>query len=443
MRRNTQNTGLWWLMAGLVFLLSSAPVLAATKNKLESLRFWTAPDHSRLVLGITSAVEHKVFALDNPPRLVVDLKKIKFAANLPVFPNDHKVLSLMRQAPRNKRDLRIVLDLKTPVNVKSFQLKPNADYGQRLVIDLYPAKSKPSSQPVALKKVTHSSKNKKWVVAIDAGHGGEDPGAKGYRGTHEKVVVLAIAKKLAALINKQPSMKAYLVRSGDYYIGLRKRMEKARRAKADLFVSIHADAFKDERARGSSVYVLSNRGASSEAARWLASSENAADLVGGVSLDDKDDVLASVLLDLSQSATEDASARMATEVLNNLKGLGHMHKKQVQRAGFMVLKSPDIPSILVETAFISNRKEEAKLRRPSHQLKLAKAILNGVKSYLSTQHLPSAPLKQRAKSSYKIKKGDTLSAIAKRYRVSLNALKKLNAMRNSKIRIGQIIRIPS
>ncbi|MEY8193919.1 MAG: N-acetylmuramoyl-L-alanine amidase [Cycloclasticus sp.] len=443
MRRNTQNTGLWWLMAGLVLLLTLSPVLAATKNKLESLRFWTAPDHSRLVLGITSAVEHKVFALDNPPRLVVDLKNIKFAANLPVFPNDHKVLSLMRQAPRNKRDLRIVLDLKTPVNVKSFQLKPNADYGQRLVIDLYPAKSKSSSQPVALKKATHLSKNKKWVVAVDAGHGGEDPGAKGYRGTHEKVVVLAIAKKLAALINKQPNMKAYLVRSGDYYIGLRKRMEKARRAKADLFVSIHADAFKDERARGSSVYVLSNRGASSEAARWLASSENAADLVGGVSLDDKDDVLASVLLDLSQSATEDASARMATEVLKNLKGLGHMHKKQVQRAGFMVLKSPDIPSILVETAFISNRKEEAKLRRPSHQLKLAKAILNGVKSYLSTQHLPSTPRKQRAKSSYKIKKGDTLSAIAKRYRVSLNSLKKLNAMRNSKIRIGQVIRIPS
>ncbi|OUR81436.1 N-acetylmuramoyl-L-alanine amidase [Cycloclasticus sp. 46_120_T64] len=430
-------------MAGLVLLLTSSPVLAATKNKLESLRFWTAPDHSRLVLGITSTVEHKVFALDNPPRLVVDLKNIRFAANLPVFPNDHKVLSLMRQAPRNKRDLRIVLDLKTPVNVKSFQLKPNADYGQRLVIDLYPAKNKSSSQPVALKKVTHLSKNKKWVVAIDAGHGGEDPGAKGYRGTREKVVVLAIAKKLAVLINKQPNMKAYLVRSGDYYIGLRKRMEKARRAKADLFVSIHADAFKDERARGSSVYVLSNRGASSEAARWLASSENAADLVGGVSLDDKDDVLASVLLDLSQSATEDASARMATEVLKNLKGLGHMHKKQVQRAGFMVLKSPDIPSILVETAFISNRKEEAKLRRPSHQLKVAKAILNGVKSYLSTQHLPSTPLKQRAKSSYKIKKGDTLSAIAKRYRVSLNSLKKLNAMRNSKIRIGQIIRIPS
>ncbi|OUR68675.1 N-acetylmuramoyl-L-alanine amidase [Cycloclasticus sp. 46_83_sub15_T18] len=430
-------------MAGLVLLLTLSPVLAATKNKLESLRFWTAPDHSRLVLGITSAVEHKVFALDNPPRLVVDLKNIKFAANLPVFPNDHKVLSLMRQAPRNKRDLRIVLDLKTPVNVKSFQLKPNADYGQRLVIDLYPAKSKSSSQPVALKKATHLSKNKKWVVAVDAGHGGEDPGAKGYRGTHEKVVVLAIAKKLAVLINKQPNMKAYLVRSGDYYIGLRKRMEKARRAKADLFVSIHADAFKDERARGSSVYVLSNRGASSEAARWLASSENAADLVGGVSLDDKDDVLASVLLDLSQSATEDASARMATEVLKNLKGLGHMHKKQVQRAGFMVLKSPDIPSILVETAFISNRKEEAKLRRPSHQLKLAKAILNGVKSYLSTQHLPSTPRKQRAKSSYKIKKGDTLSAIAKRYRVSLNSLKKLNAMRNSKIRIGQVIRIPS
>jgi len=442
MRVSKKNWGLL-LTLMLAILLVSQPVLAAKKSKLESLRFWTAPDHTRLVLGITSAVEHKVFALNNPPRLVLDIKNIEFDTKLPKFSASHKVLSLMRQAPRNKKDLRIVLDLKTQIKVKSFQLKPNSDYGHRLVVDLYPTTVKPSSAPVVIKKAANISKNKKWVVAVDAGHGGEDPGAKGHRGTREKVVVLSIAKKLAALINKQPNMKAYLVRTGDYYIGLRKRMEKARKAKADLFVSIHADAFKDQRARGSSVYVLSNRGASSEAARWLAKSENAADLVGGVSLDDKDDVLASVLLDLSQNATEDASARVAGEVLKNLKGVGHMHKKQVQRAGFMVLKSPDIPSILVETAFISNRSEEAKLRRPSHQLKIAKAILKGVKAYFSTQYLPASPIMRYAESSYKIRKGDTLSAIAKRYRVSLSSLKKANSLRSSRIRIGQVIRIPS
>jgi len=231
-----------WLIAFSMF----QPVLAGTSNKLDSLRFWTAPDHTRLVLGLSSTVEHKVFALDNPPRLVVDLKNLKFDARLPEFSAHHKVLSLIRQAPRNKKDLRIVLDLKTAVNVKSFQLKPNSDYGHRLVVDLYPKKNVSTTHRLVVKKTANTLKSKKWVIAVDAGHGGEDPGAKGYRGTREKVVVLAIAKKLAALINRQPNMKAYLVRTGDYYIGLRKRMEKARKAKADLFVSIHADAFKDQ-----------------------------------------------------------------------------------------------------------------------------------------------------------------------------------------------------
>jgi len=277
-------------------------------------------------------------------------------------------------------------------------------------------------------------------VAIDAGHGGEDPGARGHKGTREKDVVLAIAKKLAKLVNAQRDMKAVLIRSGDYYIGLRQRMKKARDARADLFVSVHADAFKDQRAHGSSVYVLSNRGASSEAARWLANSENAADLVGGVSLDDKDDVLASVLLDLSINATKDGSSDIAGRVLKNLKGIGHVHKGTVQRAGFMVLKSPDVPSILVETAFISNRDEEAKLRRSSHQTKIAKAIFKGIRGYFADQTLPTSYL---AESTYKIKSGDTLSGIAQQHQVSLKALKKVNSIKNNFIRVGQIIRIPS
>jgi N-acetylmuramoyl-L-alanine amidase len=434
-----------FLMPTLVvfMLLVNSLAMAASNKNVQSLRFWTAPDHTRLVLGLTSPVEHKVFTLDNPPRLVLDLNDVKFDATLPEFSSNHKVVSLMRQASRNGKDLRVVIDLKTTVSAKSFLLTPNANYGHRLVVDLYPDQKKSAKQGLALKKSASAIKSNKWIVAIDAGHGGEDPGARGHRGTREKVVVLAIAKKLAALVNRQPNMQAYLVRTGDYYIGLRQRMEKARRAKADLFVSIHADAFKDQRARGSSVYVLSNRGASSEAARWLANSENSADLVGGVSLDDKDDMLASVLLDLSQNHTEDASATVAGEVLKNLKGVGHVHKKQVQRAGFMVLKSPDIPSILVETAFISNKNEEAKLRSPKHQSKVANAILKGVKAYFANQRLPSTPTLRLANTTYKIKKGDTLSAIAQRHRVSLSSLKKVNAMRSSTIKVGQVIQIPS
>ncbi|PCH86104.1 MAG: N-acetylmuramoyl-L-alanine amidase [Piscirickettsiaceae bacterium] len=424
--------------AGLCLLLVSQ-VLLANNVSVNSLRFWTAPDHTRLVFGVSSTVEHKIFTLDNPPRLVLDLKGASLDSQLPSFVN-HKLVNLIRAGKRDKKDLRIVLDLKMSVKPKSFLLKPNKSYGHRLVLDLYPQTSSKSQKPKVVKRASSSRANKKWIIAIDAGHGGEDPGAKGPRGTSEKDVVLAIAKKLAANINRQPNMKAYMVRTGDYYIGLRQRMKKARQVRADLFISIHADAFRDQRARGSSVYVLSNRGASSEAARWLADSENAADLVGGVSLDDKDDMLALVLLDLSQNATKDASATVADKILKNLKSVGRAHKKHVQRAGFVVLKSPDIPSILIETAFISNRQEEARLRSPVHQAKIATAILKGVKTYFAQQTLQPAQL---AGSQYKIRRGDTLSAIAQRYQISLRQLKKVNAMKSSMIRVGQMIKIPS
>lgn len=437
------NHKAYCLVLIIFWVMGSQLASAGTSNKIESLRSWTAPDHTRLVFGLTSAVEHKLFTLSNPSRLVLDIDNVTFKAVLPKFPVSDKVVSLIRQAPRGKKSLRVVVDLKGDVSAKSFLLKPNANYGHRLVLDLYPNKKRGEVKTVAVKKAAQQASKKKWVIAIDAGHGGEDPGAKGRRGTREKDVVLAIAKKLAVKINQQPNMKAYLVRSGDYYIGLRKRMEKARQAQADLFISIHADAFKNQQAKGSSVYVLSNRGASSEAARWLANSENAADLVGGVSLDDKEGMLASVLLDMSQNATEEDSAKIASEVLKNLKSLGNVHKKQVQRAGFMVLKSPDVPSILIETAFISNKREEAKLRSPSHQSKVASSILKGVKAYFSQQYLPGATTRQTAQSNYKIKRGDTLSAIAQTHRVSLLALKKINSMTNNRIRVGQVIRIPS
>jgi N-acetylmuramoyl-L-alanine amidase len=239
------------------------------------------------------------------------------------------------------------------------------------------------SKATKLQKSTQqaSGKHDKIIVAIDAGHGGDDPGAHGAQGTEEKNVVFAIATKLAKLINAQPDMKALMVRKGDYYVGLRKRMDIARAAKADLFISIHADAFQDATVRGSSVYVLSRSGASSEAALWLAKSENASDSIGGVSLEDKEDVLASVLLDLSQSATEEASVNVAQSVLKNCHAVGEMHKDEVQKAGFMVLKSPDIPSILVETAFISNPSEEENLLNTEYQTKMAAAIFGGVRDY--------------------------------------------------------------
>jgi len=412
----------------------------ASAANIDSLRFWTSPDRTRLVFGISTPLEYKVFTLDNPPRIVMDVKNAKFSAKIPTIAKDHKLVSRIRQGVRNKKDLRLVLDLKESIKPKTFLLKPNASYGHRLVLDVYPEKRKIGAASAVVTKTAHSQLNKKWIVAIDAGHGGEDPGAKGHRGTREKDVVLKIAKKLASLVNKQPGMKAVLIRSGDYYIGLRKRMQKARAARADFFVSIHADAFKDQRAHGSSVYVLSNRGASSEVARWLANSENAADLVGGVSLGGKDDVLASVLLDLSVNATKDASTDVAARVLKNLRGLGHVHKKTVQRAGFMVLKSPDIPSILVETAFISNRKEESKLRSSAHQTKIAKAIFKGLKSYYISQSLPSSYI---ASNRYKIRSGDTLSAIAVRHQVSIKALKRANSIKTDRIRIGQVLKIPS
>ena len=281
------------------------------------------------------------------------------------------------------------------------------------------------------------------VIAIDAGHGGEDPGARGRKGTREKDVVLEIARRLAALIEKEPGMRPVMIRDGDYYIGLRKRIEKARSQRADLFISIHADAFRDSRARGSSVYVLSQRGASSEMARWLAARENAADLVGGVSLDDKDDLLAEVLLDLAQTATLEASVEVADNVLQEMKRLGKVHKKQVQHAGFVVLKSPDIPSLLVETAFISNPSEEQRLRNSRHQQQVAQAILAGVRNYFASNPPPGTLMAKSSTRQHVIRRGDTLSNIAQRYGVSMNTLRSTNKLKNDNLLGGKVLTIPA
>ena len=418
------------------FFLVSLPILAQ-QNQVDSLRFWTAPDYTRLVFDVSTSPAHEVFLLKNPTRLVIDIHNARLKRKLPQPPVSHPLFSRIRSAARNGRDLRVVIDLKAPVDPKSFALKPNRTYGHRLVVDLF---KHGRHRLLSGKKIVRSAgKRRDIVIAIDAGHGGEDPGARGPHGTKEKRVVYAIASKLAALIRNYPGMRPVMVRKGDYYIGLRKRMRIARQAKADLFVSIHADAFRNSRVKGASVFTLSRRGASSEAARWLARNENAADLVGGVSLDDKDDVLASVLLDLSQTATQEASQNVARQVLKNFRGIGKLHARHVQKAGFMVLKSPDIPSILVETAFISNPDEERKLRSNAHQQRMAKAIFNGLLDYF--QRNPPAGTRMAA-IKHTIVRGETLSGIAQHYGVSMKRLRAVNAMNSTRIRVGQVLSIP-
>ena len=417
----------------------------AEQVTIQNVRIWAAPDNTRVVFDVSGPVEHSLELLDKPHRLVVDIRNakisqaIRMAISQPISAD--KYLKNIRSAERGSSDLRVVFDLKKNIEMRSFLLQPNSQYGHRLVVDLYDE----NNQKGAIQVMTQADnkRSKDVVIAIDAGHGGDDPGATGPNGLREKDVTLKIARNLANLINQEYGMKAVLIREGDYFLSLRKRIGKARRHKADLFISIHADAFKDPKVRGSSVYILSNRGASSEAAKWLAERENAADLIGGVSLDDKDDVLASVLLDLSQTASLEASIGVADRVLSGLKKLGKTHKKHVQSAGFAVLKSPDIPSILVEMAYISNPEEERKLKGKAYQTKLAKAMLSGLKDYFRNHAPEGTLLASAANQKYVITRGDTLSGIAQRYKVSMNTLRDSNQLKSDRIRVGQVLTIPT
>jgi N-acetylmuramoyl-L-alanine amidase len=431
---------------GLLLLL---PWLAnAASVQVEGVRLWAAPDSTRVVFDISAAVKHKLFTLRNPDRLVIDLTDTGIDARVKnAFPTGGVVKNL-RSGPRQGGDLRLVLDLKGKVKPKSFVLKPNQQYGHRLVVDLFDtdAASKPAlgaAKPKQVRKAENPAELRELVVAIDAGHGGEDPGARGKKGTREKDVVLAIARRLARLVEKEPGMRPVLIRDGDYYVGLRKRMDIARKHRADLFISIHADAFRDRRVQGASVYVVSRRGASSEMARWLAARENASDLAGGVSLDDKDDVLAGVLLDLAQTATLEVSNEVAADVLREMKGIGRVHKGSVQHAGFVVLKSPDIPSLLVETAFISNPSEESRLRSGKHQQKVARAIMGGVRRYFAANPPPGTLFAQAAPRQHIVRRGDTLSELAERYGVTMASLRRQNGLRGDNLLIGKRLTIPA
>lgn len=414
---------------------------AATASTIQALRLWVEPDNTRLVFDASDQVKYSVFELDNPPRLVIDFKSSTMNADFKQLDFTDTPITNVRYASHGNGTVRVVFDLKELRKPQAFTLPPNETHGHRLVIDLKRSGGE-SAKPIPY--LVKRPKQEAFVIAIDAGHGGEDPGAVGPRGSKEKDIVLSIAKELYRQIKNEPGLKPVLIRQGDYYVGLRQRILKARQQQADLFISIHADAFKNPNANGASVFTLSRHGASSEAARWLAGRENRADLVGGVSLDDKDDMLASVLLDLSQTASNESSLAVANAVLKRLGGITELHGSRVQQAGFAVLKSPDIPSILVETEFISNPRSEQKLRSRAYQQKVAAAILDGVKTYVRSKahQYEDLPALQMAARSHTVRRGETLSELAMNYGVSVGALRAENGLRNDVLHVGQVLTIP-
>ncbi len=428
-----------WILVVLCFLRSFS-VWAAD---VHDARLWRAPDHTRIVFDLTGPAEHSLLVLSNPRRIVLDIQDTNLRTNLADLKLANTPVSLVRSGVREGDDLRIVMEVSARVDPRSFALQANEQAGYRLVLDLYDYQTLQSVP--AVKKSVQESAKRNIIIAIDAGHGGEDPGATGPNRLREKDVVLAIAKELKVLFKADVGFQPIMVRSGDYYVSLKGRRDLARKHQADLFVSIHADAFKRKQAHGASVYALSNGGATSTAALHLAQRENAADLVGGVSLSDKDDMLAGVLADLSMTSTLDTSLQLGNQVLRNVDDIAHLHKKQVEQAGFAVLKSPDVPSILVETGFISNPKESSLLATSRYQKKMASAIHRGIKGWFFA-HPPSGTLlawqKQQGGEQYIIARGDTLSGIADRFSISLADLKSYNRIDSSKILVGQKLNIP-
>jgi N-acetylmuramoyl-L-alanine amidase len=426
---------------GLAVLVAGAASHAAT---VKNVRAWSGPEGTRVVFELSGPAEHRVFSLADPDRVVIDLPGSSAAGNLTLDEPKGSVTAL-RTGPRPGGELRLVLELNQAAKPKTFLLAPQEQYGFRLVVDLPPAQAAPV---VRRAPQTSTARGREIVVVIDAGHGGEDPGALGRGGAREKDVVLAIAKKLAAEIDNQSGMRAVLVRDGDYFVSHRKRMQIAHDARADFFISIHADAYRDASAKGATVYVLSDKGASDEAALLLAQRENASDLIGGVSLSDKDQMLARVLLDLSQSAALNASMSAGQRLIRRMSAVTPMRRREVQQAPFLVLKSPDIPSVLVETAYISNPREEASLRSPKYQAALATALRQGIVDYFAVNppqgsYMASNPPAQDPEVvRHVIARGETLSGIAQRYRVSSADIRRTNSLRTDVLRVGQVLTIP-
>jgi N-acetylmuramoyl-L-alanine amidase len=429
----------------LLFLLTTSFTAVAADLALKGLRMHEAPEYTRVVFDISGAARFDLFTLDNPKRVVVDL-----ADTRPGDGFDPAMVALGRKRVKSVRgsvrgeDYRIVLDVLGNFEPRSFTLEPVAPYGHRLVVDLYTTTetSKPSFIPKPEGK-------RDVVIAIDAGHGGEDPGASGPGGVREKDVVMKIARRLEKKLGRAEGYRAAMVRTGDYYLAHRKRTERAREVGAHLFVSIHADAFKQPEVYGASVYTLSDRGASSETARWLAESENASDMIGGVEevvSGDQEDYLLKAILEVSMDANREQSIEVGERVLDRLGGITKLHKKRVEQAGFLVLKSPDVPSILVETGFISNPAEASRLASSNFQEKVADAIFNGVLTYMGSR-APEGTLiawrREQGGQRYTISRGDTLSGIAVRYGTSARRIKEANGLSGDRIKVGQVITIPA
>ena len=425
-----------------LFLLCTAAAHSATT--VENIRVWAENGKTRIVLDLSRPVVHNIFTLRGPDRLVVDLKDGRLSNSLKNLPAGVGSIREIRTGVRSDGQLRVVLDLREDVRSRSFTAGPNGQYGDRLVIDL-----QRSSKLQAVKRASEAYRpGRDIVIAVDPGHGGHDPGAIGRGRTKEKHVALAVSKVLAQRINAERGMKAVLIRTGDYYVDHRRRMEIARDAKADLFVSIHADAVDDPRARGATVYALSTKGASDEESRLLAERENASVHVGGVSLQDKEDDLAVLLLDLSQNAAISASLEAGSKIIAELAKSVRVRRKSVLTAGLIVLKSPDMPSILVETAYISNPTEEKLLRDRNYQVKLANSILAGIRNYFYTNPPPDTLIAAEMRRvpagqvRHVIARGDTLSEIAERYNVSASAIRAANKLHSDNIRVGQTLSIP-
>ena len=430
--------------AGRALLLLLALLGAgAGATDVEQMRLHAAPDHVRLVLDLSGPVAWRHLVLEDPDRVVLDLDGAALAFDPGRVDLDGTGIRAIRTGRRGGAGLRVVFDLERALEPRPFDLDPVPPYGHRLVLDLFDPQGRrpaPVRAPEARRDV---------VVAIDAGHGGEDPGALGPGGLREKDVVLAIAERVDALFDATPGMRGELIRTGDYYVPLRRRTQLARERRADMFVSVHADAFRSPGPRGASVYALSRSGATSEMARWLAESENQSDLIGGVgNLAERDPLLAEVLLDISMDGVMRLSLDAGERVLARLGETKRVHSRELHQAGFVVLKSPDIPSILVETGFISNPREARELASPEHQARVARAIHEGVRAHLEDQPPPGTLLAwlaqhPEAQRRYAVEKGDTLSGIAQRFGVRTARLKRANDLASDVIRVGQILVIPA
>lgn len=434
--------GVLWLVIAMASLTINSAVAsnAKTINSIDGVRVWPAPENTRIVFDLKNKPDYKYFSLSNPNRLVIDFSKTKNNVKLKNLASHDPRIKLFRTSnTKSKSNIRLVLELTKSYQLSVFPLAPAGQYGNRLVIDLYD-KNKPS-KVVSKPKVRLGD----IIIGIDAGHGGEDPGSIGAKGTYEKRVTLAIAKKLQTLINKEKGMKAVMIRSGDYYVDLNRRTSLARKKHVDFLVSIHADAFRTSGPSGASVWVVTKRRAESELARWLLKREKKSELLGGgggVIKNTSDSHLALALADMSKEHSLGVSFGVANKVISQLRKVTKMHKKTPQNGNFAVLKSSDIPSILVETGFISNHKEEKNLTWSKHQQLLASAIHIGIRNHFMEHPLTGSYFAAIGYKSHKVRSGESLSVLAQRYNISMATLKSVNNLKSNALRIGQTLKIP-